>query len=254
MSEDEFVAVVTEGQTVAPAVLRVRGRRATARPRAARRERAAAPARRSTTCSPAARAGAVLLDTRSPESTSRRATCAGRSTSGSRAVRRVRRRRDPPRPADRAARRRRAASPRRRCASPASASTRVVGAVADSRPSSPTAPSWSSVAPRLPAHELARWLADDAEAPGGRRAQPRRGRGVGHVPGAVHPAAAAARPPRRARPATGRPSSTARAATGRRSPPARCAAHGFATVADLLGGYGAWTTADRASVVGRIGT
>ena len=76
-----------------------------------------------------------------------------------------------------------------------------------------------------------------------RRAQPRRGP-AGHGRGRRrHPGRRAAVAARRARCAQADGRVSAPAATGHRSPPASLRAAGFADVSDLLGGFGAWSTA-----------
>ena len=188
-----------------------------------------------------ARTGAVLLDTRAPGVLRLRAPARVDQRRPRRPLRRVRRRRRPARPAGRAPRRRRAAAPRPRSAWPASASTTSSARSPTSRRCSPTSPSSPTAARRLPAADVGAWLRRRARPAGRRRPQPGRGGGRGTIPGAVNlPLPAAARPPRRARPGRARRSSTAPAATARRSPRPPCGPTGFRTVADLIGGYGAW--------------
>ena len=114
----------------------------------------------------------------------------------------------------------------------------VVGALPDIAAVLTDHPELAERAPRLTASELDEWLRSRPRAAGGRRAQPGRVR-RGHGRGRGQPAAAQpARPPRSARP--GRPT-VVYCAGGYRSAIAASLlrSRGFATVADVFGGYGA---------------
>ena len=119
----------------------------------------------------------------------------------------------------------------------------VAGAVDDVESALTAHPDLAEVAPRLPAHELAAWLADDADVQVVDVRNAGEVAASGMVPGAVplplpqlldHLDRLGPDVPTVVYCAGGYRSSIA-ASTLR--------AHGFSTVADLIGGYGAWATA-----------
>ena len=242
MSEDAFVDVVTEGQSVAPLYFAFTADTqpaasttcsTTPSRRSPRRRRARAlPARGRRRASTAAR------PRRSPPG-----TCAARSTSGldgrfaeyaGDVVR--------ARPAGRGGHRRGARGrgqgapgPHRLRPGPWRGRRR--------RAAAGRAPRAGARATRLAARDLASWRDEEPRPAGRRRPQPRRAGGRRRPRRGAHPPRPAARPPPASSTPRRRPSSTAPAATGPRSR-RRCSARSASTqVADLQGGYDAWAAA-----------